>query len=394
MVDQECINKSPETYSCSSPRTNPGDGCLSVRMGGILSAHKGVNGGNLVKRGEQATHQLAGIEGGVPGPPVLCQTHGSHSHSAPYGQPSSDLICQQEGGDKVTGPLRPSPQTVGMVSQEVINCGSQTPSRPPEHQSGLRESPTDGFQRLEIEQVSFQTDNPTDGPVQHRSLCDLSEHPAGKIFQLESRPQVSGSRCTSSILERSPPTLPFPSIFPDWSSSPKNQRSRSCSPGSSLLACPSLVSSSLRHDVRRPSTPPARSGPSLRSHRKSSPSTVTEPSEVSGMAHIRRSLQTQGTSGQAADLYCASWRVSTASSYSTCWHRWFRWCRSRQVNPSQAPVAEVIIFLTELFKEGKEYSTINSHRSAISAVHINQIGKDPILIRFMQGVFNSRPPRV
>ena len=58
-----------------------------------------------------------------------------------------------------------------------------------------------------------------------------------------------------------------------------------------------------------------------------------------------------------------------------------------------APLAEIINFLTDLFMEGKEYSTINSYRSATSAIHEEQIGKDQVLNRFMQGIFNSRLPK-
>ena len=147
------------------------------------------------------------------------------------------------------------------------------------------------------------------------------------------------------------------------------------------------------NDSRRSQTPPLRSVASHRSPRESSPSTDTGAPEPSGLAHIRRSLQTQGIRGQAADLYCASWRGSTTSSYSSCWQRWFKWCRSKQINPTEAPLAKIINFLTDLFLEGKDYSTINSYRLAISAIHIEQIGKDQVLNRFMQGIFNSRPPK-
>ena len=52
-------------------------------------------------------------------------------------------------------------------------------------------------------------------------------------------------------------------------------------------------------------------------------------------------------------------------------------------------------FLLDLFREGKEYSTVNSYRSAISVSHPDidgmAIGKHPVITRFMQGIYNSRP---
>ena len=67
-----------------------------------------------------------------------------------------------------------------------------------------------------------------------------------------------------------------------------------------------------------------------------------------------KSLEAQGISGEAANLYCA------LSSHKSCWERWINWCSSKQANAS---VGEIDSFLTELFNEGKEleYSTINSN---------------------------------
>ena len=44
-----------------------------------------------------------------------------------------------------------------------------------------------------------------------------------------------------------------------------------------------------------------------------------------------------------------------------------RWCGARQISPFQASVGFVINFLTEMFKSGFAYDTLNGYRSAISA---------------------------
>ena len=50
-----------------------------------------------------------------------------------------------------------------------------------------------------------------------------------------------------------------------------------------------------------------------------------------------------------------------------------------------------------LFQEGREYSTINTNRSMLSVtlppVDGSVVGKHPIICRFMQGIFNSCPPK-
>ena len=55
------------------------------------------------------------------------------------------------------------------------------------------------------------------------------------------------------------------------------------------------------------------------------------------------------------------------------------WCGTRSTDPSKAFVEQIVAFLTDLFKEGKEYCTINCYCSTISAIHYAQIGLDPRL---------------
>ena len=89
-------------------------------------------------------------------------------------------------------------------------------------------------------------------------------------------------------------------------------------------------------------------------------------------------------------------RASTSKSYNSCWNRWASWCESWKIDPVSSTIADIVLFLADLYKEGKQYSTINSHRSSISGSHCHiegvPVGKHPIVIRFMQGIFNSRPP--
>ena len=54
-------------------------------------------------------------------------------------------------------------------------------------------------------------------------------------------------------------------------------------------------------------------------------------------------------------------------------------------------------FLTELVESGLSYSAVNTARSAISAVFLSKgdrekIGSNPIISRFMKGVFELRTP--
>lgn len=119
-------------------------------------------------------------------------------------------------------------------------------------------------------------------------------------------------------------------------------------------------------------------------------------SHIGCLASVRNSLSSCNLSEDSLSIYNASWRKSTAKSYDSAWNLWAGWCEQRSVNPISAPLKDIIQFLTDQFHVGKQYSTLNTYRSTISSAHPPidgvLVGKHPIVSRFMQGVFNSRPP--
>lgn len=75
--------------------------------------------------------------------------------------------------------------------------------------------------------------------------------------------------------------------------------------------------------------------------------------------------------------------------------RWFQYCGERKISEIQISLATVLDFLTSLFENGLGYSSINTARSALSALGLMfdnvLVGAHPLVIRFMKGVFNLRP---
>ena len=71
------------------------------------------------------------------------------------------------------------------------------------------------------------------------------------------------------------------------------------------------------------------------------------------------------------------------------------WCTEREINPILPPIEKVLEFLTAQFKSGLQYSTLNSYRSSLSAtippIEGSPVGQHPLVVRLMQGIFNSRP---
>ena len=71
-------------------------------------------------------------------------------------------------------------------------------------------------------------------------------------------------------------------------------------------------------------------------------------------------------------------------------------CSEWKINPYDPPLTRVLDFLTSLFEGGLKYDAINTAKSAISAItepkHGLTLGSQPLISRFMKGVFRSRPP--
>ena len=88
---------------------------------------------------------------------------------------------------------------------------------------------------------------------------------------------------------------------------------------------------------------------------------------------------------------------STNAQYKSCWAKWCSWCRQQQVDNFRPAVSDLVHFLTELFEQGKQYSAINTSRSAISStvppLDNTPLGQHKIVCSFMKGVFNKRPPK-
>ena len=102
-----------------------------------------------------------------------------------------------------------------------------------------------------------------------------------------------------------------------------------------------------------------------------------EKDEHAGGSFVRLFAESKSLSRDALEILSASWRVGTGKRYN------------------QATTEMEIEFLTEYFKTGVGYSSVNSARSALSSI-IKPVcnvpfGKSPLVCRFLKGVFNIRP---
>jgi hypothetical protein len=90
-----------------------------------------------------------------------------------------------------------------------------------------------------------------------------------------------------------------------------------------------------------------------------------------------------------------SWHLGEAVQ-KTFHKRWVSFCCEREINQFQISFNHVIEFLTMLYHNNLGYSALNTARASLSALGFiidgHAIGSHPVIIRFMKGVFNLRPP--
>lgn len=88
----------------------------------------------------------------------------------------------------------------------------------------------------------------------------------------------------------------------------------------------------------------------------------------------------------------ASLSDSSIKQYDTSLKKWFHFAHQSSIDPYEASITNIIMFLTHLFESGAQYSTLNSCRSALSLIFGKNVGSDDRIQRFLKGVFKLRPP--
>lgn len=97
------------------------------------------------------------------------------------------------------------------------------------------------------------------------------------------------------------------------------------------------------------------------------------------------------------ELLLASFRSSIANAYQSPRNVWLRWNVARGLDPFSNSIANFLQYLNDQFHSGLSSQTINSHRSMLSMtldpIEGHRIGEHPLVVQFLKGSFNSKPPR-
>ena len=114
-----------------------------------------------------------------------------------------------------------------------------------------------------------------------------------------------------------------------------------------------------------------------------------------GLSLVWKSLKLKEISDKAARIIIKSWRVGTKRQYQSCLKKSDEFCCKQQIDPIRATLTMVVDFLTDLYEQGQQYSSLNTARSALSSVIALSgevpIGRHPLVCRFLKGVFQERP---
>ena len=201
---------------------------------------------------------------------------------------------------------------------------------------------------------------------------------------MEARSKKHSNRCNVTVLKQNF-SICFPSFQSYKSNSEKgpSRKGRTNYNSYTNMANTTLVSSSVR-DFNVISTAVdtiARS--TNRSSRKQTPFSSKQEINANDLEGYRKSLEME--------------RPGSIISYKLAWNKLTSWCVRAKFDPFWALLCKIVNYLSTLFNEGRQYQTVNAHRSAISAYHnfINgkPIEKHPKVCALLTGIFNERPPQ-
>ena len=131
----------------------------------------------------------------------------------------------------------------------------------------------------------------------------------------------------------------------------------------------SLVSKDFEHVNQESYFAALEKRPSEKSQRGNLSPSSEQDSKTGGLDSFRARLQEEGISNAVSDLISRSRRSNSNANYESSWRKWASWCSRRETDSFSSNINEILDHLTDLYKQGLQYRTINNHRSAISAFH-------------------------
>lgn len=87
----------------------------------------------------------------------------------------------------------------------------------------------------------------------------------------------------------------------------------------------------------------------------------------------------------------ASLSNNTMQQYNVSYKLWWEFCNAENGNTFDRSIPRILSFLSEQYRKGTSYGSLNSHRSALSLLLGNNVGSDDRVKRLLKGVFKLKP---
>ena len=395
MVDKQPSLEKWDVDSASNCENSHPNGCFHKGLGcPLLGA---VSRGAMDFSGVQSTYQFIGTEGSTSCPSHLFKDQGYVCSTFANGQYDSHIISCQNGGYPQQRVDIHSEGNMGLSTQGTDQNNCRISPRGLEYTSGHSVSTFPRLERMVAFSTSFSTNLSSVGPSGHGFVC-LKTFPSGpSLYGLETRSIQSSHGCTATKMVTSLP-LCFPPIFSGWESGCKSQGRESLHGSDNSGLANTTVVRTATTNVSTDSNITATSFQLVsRSTGSDTPFSKKWVPKVGGLENFRKNLANEGVSERAAGLITNARRQGSLANYKSSWGKWSGWCSKQQIDPFKCSINFVLDFLAELYDLDYKYSSINCHRSAISAYHDPienvPVGQHPRVSSLMTGIFNQRPPQ-
>lgn len=233
----------------------------------------------------------------------------------------------------------------------------------------------------------------SDGPIRIQPRCSGAE----VLLQVPRHGSNGGGRIQHQLERLSVVRLPSDSFDPQ--SGPENQGGGGRRHSSSTLLAESAVVQPHDGAPGRPSNNvTGATGPANSTIRRERSHRGNQVPQVDCVEVVRRQLQEEGFSQEAASRAAAGRRTSTCNTNTSRLRVYYEWCGKRNCNPVRAPVELVAEFLTEMFNSGLQAGTIRNYKAAIQEVHVgfsdgSSLASSDAIRQILRGMFNTRPPQ-
>lgn len=384
------INSDIGDKDCNSDR------CLQEGLGSVLSRQ--VCGRPVDLSGGQSSHKCVRVESNNASSVDLFEDFQIEESTFPGGQYDCSSLPSKNGRDKEQRNDNFVEGDMGICPKQKHDNNSRISTWKTECEGRLGIKELSGLKRVAIGPSCISEDLPEPRPSNNRPFCFKSLPPATTVHVMASGSRMPSSGCLSTELAEERANLCISPFFPNREIS-KESTVRGCH---SNLSNPKLASSivvrpNFGNMCSKSNIIATKSRSSLQPTGTVSPIDRKSNPGSSGLENFRQNLFAEGISTRAAELIIKARRGGTTSNYKSAWGKWFCWCSERQVDPFLCDLKYILDFLAFLHEQKYEYSTINTHRSAISAYHdkINDIsvGKHPKVCALMTGIFNENPPK-